>query len=394
MGGNVEAVTELTKKWRTFVARIRRASHRVSKNYKQTANATMSTRKLPAWKVVVFYITGFSALILLIALVGELSVRAFVSLRNTSYPTHTTVSDPYLGSRAIANFQWNGTITDAGGKEYELHLSTESRGFRLFGDTSTTRKKVFFIGDSFTQAIESSDKKTYFSLLADSLDFEAFAYGCRGYSTLQEWMLLEKYLPLIRPDVVVLQFCSNDFLNNHYELERHSLLNNNRRKRPYLNLDGSIFYGVPARWGWNWLDERSMFFELLFTRFERLMDGVVAPESNSEYHIEQQGINYSPYSESIEITTRLLKKFRDELPENTKLLVFTVDNYSPFYQTISEICYRQHIPFVGYVPQFLDSLDRQGQTTRSLDGAHWNELAHAVAADLLACELQDYLEVK
>ena len=348
-------------------------------------------KKLPFWKRLLFHAIGILSMLLVVSLLGEVGVRAFVFFRNKNYPTLTTISDKELGSRARENFHWEGAVTDANGTEYRLHLSTDERGFRVFGDTATRKKKVFFIGDSFTQAIEVSDDRTYFSLLADSLGFEPFAYGCRGFSTLQEWMLLEKYLPLVKPDVVVLQFCSNDFLNNQFELERHSLLNNNRRRRPYLGAGGPIFYGIPARWGWHWLDERSLFYDLIFTRLERVLDRSISPETQSEYRIEHEGEAYAPFAESIGVTERLLKKFRDGLPQGTKLLVFTVDNYPPFYNTIGEICYRQDIPFTGYIPQYLDSLETVGKTTHSLDGAHWNELGHAVAADVLACELQDLL---
>ena len=351
----------------------------------------MNEKKLPLRKRLLFHAIGISSMLLVICILGEIGVRAFIFSRNKNYPTHTTVKDKVLGCRAMENFRWNGSVTDAEGVEYQLQLTTDERGFRMFGDTGTARKKVFFVGDSFTQAIEVSDEKTYFSRLADSLGFEAFAYGCRGYSSLQEWMLLEKYLPVVRPDVVVLQFCSNDFLNNHYEVERHSRLNNNRRRRPYLDTDGQVFYGTPARWGWNWLDERSMFFDLIFTRLERMLNRTASPEQNSEYRIEQEGTAWAPYAQSIEVTERLLRKFRDQLPQGTQLLVFTVDNYKPFYDTVCGICYQQGIPFVSYIPQHLDSLDSAGQTTRSLDGTHWNELGHAVAADILACEMKDVL---
>lgn len=352
----------------------------------------MNRKHLPFWKRMLFHMIGIASMLLVVSLLGEAGVRAFVFFRNKNYPTLTTTADRELGSRVRESFHWQGVVTDAAGETYPLLLSTDERGFRHFGDTSTTKKKVLFAGDSFTQAIEVSDDRTYFSLLAGGLDFEAFAYGCRGYSTLQEWMIVEKYLPVIRPDVVVLQFCSNDFINNHFELERHSLLNNNRRRRPYLSPENEVFYGVPARWGWNWLDERTMFFELIFTRMERIFDRSVLPENQSEFRIEREGMAYAPFAESIEVTKRLLTKFRDELPPGTKLLVFTVDNYQPFYDTICEICYEENIPFAGYIPQRLDSLTRQGHTSHSLDGAHWNELGHAVAADVLACELRDVFE--
>ncbi len=349
----------------------------------------MNTKKLPLWKRLTFYLIGIALMLILISLLGEVGVRGLVYLRNKSYPTLTTEADHKIGSRALADFQWDGTVKDAEGKEYPLHFTTNEQGFRQFGNTATTKKKVLFLGDSFTQAIEVSDDKTYFSLLADSLDVEVFAYGCRGFSTLQEWMFLQQYLPIIQPDVVVLQFCSNDFINNHFELERHSQLNNNRRRRPYLQADGSVKFEVPALIGWDWLAEHSMFYDMLFTKTERYLNQSVPAESTSEYFIEKEGTAYPPFAESIEVTGQLLAQFRDSLPSSTQFVVFSVDNYKPFFETVSGICYEKGIPFVGYIPQQLDSLDQIGQPHFALDGAHWNELGHAVAARVLGCELGD-----
>jgi hypothetical protein len=354
----------------------------------------MDSKKLPLWKRFTFYLIGLFLLLLLISLVGEVGVRVMVYLRNKSYPTLTTEADEQLGSRAMGDFHWDGTVKDADGKVYPLHFNTDHQGFRLFGDTASAKKKVLFLGDSFTQAIEVSDDKTYYALLADSLDIEAFAYGCRGFSTLQELMFLRKYLPVIQPDVVVLQFCSNDFINNHYELERHSQLNNNRRRRPYLQPDGSVKFEVPARIGWDWLAAHSMFYDMLFTKTERYLNQAMPADASSEFFIEHEGAGYPPFSESIARTGQLLSNFKDSLPPSTQLLVFSVDNYQPFFETIGGICYENDIPFVGYIPQRLDSLDLAGQHHFALDGAHWNELGHAVAAEVLECELGDLVRMK
>ncbi len=59
-------------------------------------------------------------------------------------------------------------------------------------------------------------------------------------------MVLEHVIKVIDPDVVLLQFCTDDFINNSFTLELNSTINNNRAVRPYLSSGGAIFYKNPA----------------------------------------------------------------------------------------------------------------------------------------------------
>ena len=48
-------------------------------------------------------------------------------------------------------------------------------------------------------------------------------------------MVLNKYLNVIKPDIILWQFCSNDLrINNDYDLESKSYLINDHMVRRYL----------------------------------------------------------------------------------------------------------------------------------------------------------------
>ena len=134
---------------------------------------------------------------------------------------------------------------DAGGNRYLIEYKTNKDGFRLFGNLKNNKKrKVMFVGDSFTHAVQVSNNKTYYGILGDALPIEVFAYGGGGYGTLQEFMIINKWLDVVKPDMVILQYCSNDFINNHFELELRSNRNNNGMRRPYLTNRDKIVYGA------------------------------------------------------------------------------------------------------------------------------------------------------
>ena len=80
------------------------------------------------------------------------------------------------------------------GTTYYAKISQDGHGFRMFGNVSSGKPRVFVIGDSFTQATDVSDDKTYYAIVKRLLNVEVFAYGGGGYGSLQECMILDKYI--------------------------------------------------------------------------------------------------------------------------------------------------------------------------------------------------------
>ena len=173
-------------------------------------------------------IKTFLIQLVIFLIVGEILTRLFIPSIHTAEHLHfnTTEKDAELGWKTIANHQFEDTIKDAAGIEYTIDYQTNENGFRSKPTIqslteSQTRKhpKVWFIGDSYTQAVEVGNDKTFYHLLEKKLPIEVYAYGASGFSTLQQLMIFEKYVDVIKPDLVVWQFCSNDFIDNYHELE-------------------------------------------------------------------------------------------------------------------------------------------------------------------------------
>ena len=102
------------------------------------------------------------------------------------------------------------------------------------------------IGDSFTFAKDVSQQETYYAVLQEKINAAVFAYGADGYDSLQEYLILDKWLDVIKPDVVVWQFCYNDFINNSLELTQQSAKNQCHVSQPYLAAEGQIIYDNPG----------------------------------------------------------------------------------------------------------------------------------------------------
>ena len=171
---------------------------------------------------------------------GELTIRSIHLLRD-GIPFFESVDggrigpislDQELGWKATEHYQETLIERTNAGRPYSVRRSQKQYGFRQFGDLDSKKMRLLVIGDSFTHATAVSDDRTYHALLAQLLDVEVFAYGAGGYGTLQELMILDRYIDIIRPDVILWQYCANDFINNDNELERLSLVNNNGWVRP------------------------------------------------------------------------------------------------------------------------------------------------------------------
>jgi len=160
------------------------------------------------------------------------------------------------------------------------------------------------------QAMEVSDDKAYFSLLGESLDAEIFALGTGGYGTLQSYLMLRNWIDTIQPDAVILQFCTNDFINNHYELEKNSIYNNNGLKRPYW-IDGEIVRKLPRKMASirHFANKHSRFLYYIFSRIDIIRSQMHM--QSVEHTIYALGGNEPDFLESVAITEELFQKIAD-----------------------------------------------------------------------------------
>lgn len=317
----------------------------------------------------------------------EMGMRLF-SKKGLSY----LQPDSYLGWITQRNVRYELTKVDGCEQPYSILYTTNQDGFRRFGDTASTRPKVLFIGDSFTQAIDASDDSTYFSLLGKQLSIEVFANGTGGHSTLQEAMQLEHVIGKIKPDVVVLQFCENDFINNSFELEKASIYHNNQQRRPYLNLQGRIYYANPIQNSLSrFLMNHSKLLSFLVPKIKILLKGSLSQKAANQ--AQHEVFNPADYHQAEKITDLGIKKIKLICKKNNATLVsFPVDTpiiRATQTKTPYELLMQQNgIEILGNVPAAIAKLERAGICCRAKDEAHWNHLGHQVCAQALMNRLQ------
>jgi len=328
--------------------------------------------------------------VIVLAVVGEIGLRVFNLFSGYVGPQKVRgviTLDKELGWLPTPNYSYSGELLDADGKPYAVNIQTDSAGYRTFGNPHTDlRKKVLFLGDSFTQAMHVSNDKTYHGILAKELDIEVFSIGVEGYGTLQEFMMLEKVFANINPDVVVLQVCPNDFINNHYDLELGAISNNNGLRRPYFQ-ENEITYRVPSRFGAirDFAANYSHFLYFIMSRIDILKarPANISSEESSEKLILKEGMAYPLFQEAVDVTEQLLKKIRKRVPENTPVYIFSTHHGMPYYEQVKRISENSGIIFIGGTGQAVAAAQRKGITTTAADKGHWNNAGHRIVADVL-----------
>jgi hypothetical protein len=138
----------------------------------------------------------------IIAISLEIILRIYVYSTKGSL---ALISDNATGWAVKPNYNFNRKICSYKNQQtYPVKITTNEYGFRKWGSLNSKNKKIFILGDSFTHSMYVSDDKTWYSILGQKTGYEIFTYGCSGYGTLQECLILERYYDLIKPDMVIL----------------------------------------------------------------------------------------------------------------------------------------------------------------------------------------------
>ncbi len=313
---------------------------------------------------------------------GELGLRIHRHSTKAGQP-HVIEPDRSLGWRAKPDYTYSGLQRDLAGNEYAVHIETNAQGFRYYGDPASPRKKILFVGDSVTYAREVTQDKSFPALLGQALDAEIFACAAPGYGTLQEYLLLDRWLDTIAPDLIIWQFTNNDLINNQWGLDHRSMYQAFAVPKPYLE-EGQIVYRNPAPGPCQRAlgPIPSRLLQAILRRADRLFFDLPTPETTIEMEIRATGPSHPGLVKAAEATRAIMQRVQRRCGE-IPLIAFNVLDREPFTQAIQSICTELGIPMAQNVPDVLKAAGTQGVVYLAEDNAHWTEPGHQIAADAL-----------
>ena len=320
--------------------------------------------------------------LLVLLVVAEVGLRVYYLTKRANRPQLSELSEleGWIGTPDVES--------EFEARAYgRILYSTNSEGFRVWGDPATEKTKILFIGDSYTQAYQVSDGLAYYDVVGKSReDTEVFAYGVGGYGSLQELMVLERWLRTIRPDLVVWQAHTNDIVNNDFRLESSSSENNNHMRRPYYE-DGAAVLRHPDGRALGFLAEISYVFRRLAVIRDSLTKRVVGSGE------EQMGLADDGFRRSLATTKAILARAA-EAADPAPLILFVVQSgAAPLpYEAVftEELCGDRRWHCIRGLDERIRAV---GQADIRVDGGsddHWNDTGHRMAG----LAIVDFLETQ
>jgi lysophospholipase L1-like esterase len=385
------------------------------------------------------------------AALAVLTVEVLLRLLGISFPVFWRI-DPLLGLTPNPGAQ--GVYVDEG----RGRVSINSHGMRDVERTVAKASGTFRIavlGDSFTEALQVDREQAFPALVEKALNerkafggkrVEVLNFGCSGYGTTQELLLLRHRVKAFAPDLVLLAFLpGNDLADNCKQLDPEN-------RRPYfvrtggkLVLDESFrespYYRTRSAPLVPWLLDHLRIAQLanavrlrmrrlpgavtpragpIPERFERKNRPSPSPAPAPPPPARQPGIEEKvfmppadPLWEEIWRTTEeVLVALRDEATaQGAKLAVVIVTDAMEVHPDpdaraelaralgVPDLLYPSRrletfltargVPVLPLAAPFAEHADRTGEylhgfANAGLGAGHWNDKAHRLAADLIA----------
>ena len=271
------------------------------------------------------------------------------------------------------------------------YKSSAEKHFREFGDINSSSGKILVIGDSATGGPYASNEKMYYSIINNILrnndiELEWFVMGTGGYGTVQQYLLLEKYFEIIKPNIILHQFCTNDFFDNSINISKLSTSPNQYYRRPYL-IKGEIRkvntnFAKIYRFLYN--------YSFIFKKFDQI------------YNYKQFRI-YGRFTEnipedyiisSINDTQLLFLKIRELIGEKT--LYFSTNCADDTYNNLSDEWENIINEINGFAitqsAKKLIELKNKGFDVYHEDGGHINEEGNKIYGEITAKEMMKVMK--
>lgn len=272
------------------------------------------------------------------------------------------------------------------GNYYQVNFkSSKIDGFREFGKINS-KKRVLLFGDSFTLGPFSSNEKMYYSIAKNLLEeekmtYEWFVLGGPGYGTAQQYLILKDNLSKVNPDIIIHQFCVNDFFDNSMRISELSTTLNQYLRKPYIinNKIKKVTGIIPATY-------RFFFkYSYIFKKFDQIYTyRNIVKHGRFTKKIENELID-----EAINNTKNLIYKIRELVGPDVPYLSINCADKNNNYLTKY---WKNIIHDINGYPitepsEVIIKMKDDGYDVNHEDGGHLNDYGNEIYGKLLAKEM-------
>ena len=262
-------------------------------------------------------------------------------------------------------------------------------GFKRWPADPSGTIRVLIIGDSMTEMTQVSNGEEWYAYLESAFDqVDFFVFGSGGYGSLQEFLILDRYADQISPDVLLWQFCLNDYANNYYQLDLRDYPSSNHAYRPYLE-DGEIFYRLPLPF----LRAREVSFiaDRVLAVYDRLrlrsFSAALATNLTEKVRRDEKRPDHESLFQQAHATTSvILKNVRERIPE---IPIYFVNFCGPTSAPEYSLCDNAQLLCVDGLQQPTAAREAAGEVLRATGDLHWNLAGNRVVGQWLVKYFED-----
>jgi lysophospholipase L1-like esterase len=320
----------------------------------------------------------FSGIILIFSLaLLEIGVKIYLGLKDSTETIILTHDGRVFDHRPSFSFV----------NKHGFEVCYNSLGF--IGPEIPNKEKdalrILILGDSITVGTYISAKNRYTALLEEILNkrinrnIEVINGAVSGYNTWQEVAMLKARGLKVRPDVVIVGICLNDFVKTI--------------PVQYLGIFGrlipvNINDGSKARY-LDFLYQRSSLYRIIYDKLSILLRDL---KNKDKYNKYLRDYNFSISQEEWILWRSSLKEMHDLCSRNRIKLVFAifplhvqlVQKKMHSYEPLTEFMKNNEFYFIDLIETFKMHYQNGESIYLERDIIHPNELGHKVTADALA----------
>jgi len=295
-----------------------------------------------------------------------------------------------LGWEIKKNYEIKLNQADYYSQKYQVDYSTDEFGARTLGNKINSDYSILVIGDSFTMDPYTSNSLSWFGIFKDKIERKInkktiiYAIGGGGYGTNQQYLKTIKFLKdsNLNPDMVLLQFCVNDFMNNSYDWEVKSENYNQYLRRPYLNNNNHFFFHTTFL---SKIVRSEIFSYFTSPNYIFMIAGIL----KQRYFSEE--IDFQIKKESIKTTLILIKKL-GKLFNTKNFYIFNCKEGSTYPENNWYEVLQETNEIILKNPSLKMKEISKTKPIFFKDGGHYNELGNQYLGNFVFLEVEKYLK--
>lgn len=279
------------------------------------------------------------------------------------------------------------------GEFREVNNTYYRYGFKRWGDTETNQTKVLILGDSHTWMRKVSNGNEWYAYLEEEFpQKEFFVMGQGGFGTTHELIVLKHMVDRINPDIILLQFCGNDFMDNSYRWKRAIYPIGGTFIAPFL-MNGSIELWAPYKK----YREKSKVIDFLSSKLQYMTNTGKFLPFVSDWASRKLHWTMKSNPEIPEIAfnkTRKLITRMEKVSGNSSLHLLLIngskDGQGPHYPDKYKICEKINVSCIKGIDEHVAYMEEKKNRSMHVVGGKYNREGNRLAGEYIADYLKEH----